>query len=220
MTGRIDPASQEGISEITPIIAGLTGYGFMGAAPKAAMTHAVLGPRKHIFYDEDALNHDLINSKTGQKVGYINMQRQPDNSLHVGIVQGTQGGPWQEGFSGTKELLKSIKKTYPDATGIEGTRISGARAKSSMTGPAKMSFGEKRFDPEELAKNAGQAAELRKARSQYWENASRAAKSQCLRSRRCKEEAFEDSHASAAQPSWYQKDTGKLVLGTLHRRSP
>ena len=186
-----------------------------GAPGGGATLHVILGPRKTAFYDEDSFMHSLLNPKTGDKVGYINMQRQPDDSLRIGMVQGSKGGPWQEGFSGTKELLKSIKETYPWATGIGGYRISGARAKAGATGEAKMSFGEKRFDPEALAKYNAQVEGDRAANEQYWAQATenRAANQRSFeenpnlpgvsapfdQNAAARRAAFEDRHALAAQ---------------------
>jgi hypothetical protein len=94
--------------------------------------------------------HDLVN-KTGNKVGDITLEPRinprdaTQQMLHVRGVYGNQG-PGQEGFSGTKELLRSIREEYPWATGISGFRVSGGRGQSGKTGEATMYFKGPRFD--------------------------------------------------------------------------
>jgi hypothetical protein len=81
-----------------------------------------------------------------------------EDILYVNKIGGHQG-PGQEGFSGTKDLLRSIREEYPWATGISGLRVSGGRGKAGSTGDATMYFTGKRFDPEQLAAQAKRATE-------------------------------------------------------------
>ena len=159
MTGQVDPASREGIEKITPIMAGLTGYGFMGAAPEGAAANVILGPRlKSPWSDKNAVMHDLIDSRTKERMGslvgkiqsvnkkdpnspkelYVDwIGASPPDNIPITATRREYSAANTLGMKEIKELLKDIKQKYPEVSSLGGYRVSGARGESQ--GPETVS---------------------------------------------------------------------------------
>lgn len=105
------------------------------------------------FRTEEGTHHYLImKGKEGETIGTLSITESPDKrELYVNLikagfnlpgsvrsqVQGAVGGiPGVLGTSQTRDLLRSIKKEFPEAETLSGHRVSGARR-----GPAATRFG-------------------------------------------------------------------------------
>jgi len=138
-----------------------------GGVPSTQL-NAVLGPLAF----EDSMFHKLIDKTTKKEVGYANLSMTPDKDIYVNMVD-SPGGAGDLGLRGTRELLKSVQEHYPEARGIGGFRMSGARQEAGDIGNAYYSFANKRFErapwekPSEKEENLMHA--LESLRGTQWE---------------------------------------------------
>jgi hypothetical protein len=69
--------------------------------------------------------YEMLSKKTGEPLGSLILEKNGPN-VHISNV-GALGGPQSIGPDGIRDVVQQLKSIYPDATAIEGNRVSGAR---------------------------------------------------------------------------------------------